>query len=100
MRFRATMALLAAFVLLAVTVQAAEQTYSLVRYHFDSLADEEYLMSHPEYDVVSIKHGVSADIVATPKYLEKLQRIGANMEVVIPDMTTHYKQRNQTRDYG
>ncbi len=100
MRFRATLALLAAFVLLAITVQAAEQTYSLVRYHFDSFADEEYLMAHPEYDIVSVKHGVSADIVATPKYLEKLQRIGANMEVVIPDMTTHYQLRNQTRGYG
>ncbi|MBT3316700.1 hypothetical protein HN388_01835 [bacterium] len=100
MRFRATLALLAALVLFAVTAQAAEQTYSLVRYHFDSLADEEYLMAHPEYDVVSIKHGVSADIVVTPKYLEKLQRIGAEMEIVIPDMTTHYQQRNQTRDYG
>jgi len=40
-------------------------------------------MAHPEYDVVSVKHGVSADIVATPEYLEKLQRVGAEMDLVI-----------------
>ncbi|MBT7311106.1 hypothetical protein HN843_05045, partial [bacterium] len=100
MRIRTTLAFLAALVLFTATVQAAGQTYSLVRYHFDSFADEMYLNAHPEFDVVSVKQGVHADIVATPMFLEKLQSIGAEMEVVIPDMTTHYQMRNQTRGYG
>ena len=57
----------------ALAAQAAPtqtDTYALVRYWLDSPADEAFLNAHPNLDIVYVKPGVHADIVARAKELD------------------------------
>ncbi len=80
----------------ALAAQAAPtqtDTYALVRYWLDSPADEAFLRAHPNLDIVYVKPGVHADIVAREKELDDLRASGARIDIVHSDLKAHYLSR-------
>ncbi len=92
-----------ALVLLALplaAMAAAPETYSLVRLQLDGADGIAFLRAHPELDVVTIKAGVSADIVTTARTLDVVRASGIRYEVVHEDLAAYYASRITSRDGG
>ncbi len=90
---------------LATPARAAQdgEPVSLVRYWIDSPQDEEFLRAHPRLDVIYVKTGVHADIVATPEDLELIRDAGARFDIVHRDFVAFFKSRmgpDRSDDFG
>jgi carboxypeptidase T len=72
---------------------AKSETTSLVRYFLDSEMDRNFLISHPELDIVHFKPGVHVDIVADPEQLDLLRSSGARLEIIHEDLTAFFLSR-------
>ena len=74
-----------------------------VRYWLDTPADEAFLRSHPELDIVHVKPHVHADIMAGDRDLAMLRESGARLDIVHDDVTAFYRSRissDKSDDFG
>jgi carboxypeptidase T len=100
LRFIKVVLALALLGLPLTAMAAAPETYSLVRLQFDGADGVAYLRAHPELDVVTVKPGVSADIVTTARTLDVVRASGMRYEVVHEDLAAFYASRITSRDGG
>jgi carboxypeptidase T len=100
LRFIKVMLALALLAVPLAALAAAPEIYSLVRLQFDGADGVAFLQAHSELDVVSIKAGHSADIVATPRTLDVIRQSGMRYEVVHDDLAAFYASRITSRDRG
>ena len=93
---RLTVGLILLTLCLAVAAPAGD--HALVRLWFDGADGAAFLRAHPELDVVSVKPGTAAEIVATPADLDLLRASGLRLETVHKDLSAHYAKRTAAKD--
>ena len=81
---------------LAVPVLAGP--HALVRVHFDGTDGARFLREHPELDVVQVKPGKAAEIIADAAAMEVLRASGLSLEIVHADLERHYAARVVNKD--
>jgi hypothetical protein len=94
---RFSFALLLCLGLLGASALAAG-SHSLVRVHFDGRDGAAFLREHPGLDVVQVKPGLGAEIVADAAAMELLRASGLRLETVHADLEAHYASRIVNKD--
>ncbi|MFH1841938.1 MAG: M14 family metallopeptidase, partial [bacterium] len=87
----------------ALPGQCQTEKYSLVRFWLDTPAAEAFLQSRPDFDLVTWKPGVHADIVVRENDLRRLRESGARLDILQDDLAAFYRSRlapDKSDDFG